>query len=140
MASLRQDTPPTNVVNVVRLEPERQSTMKWSQKKTLSYRQKRAATLLVAGFKTTHVATMVGVRRETIWAWKKQPRFAKRVEKLQADFLREVRRLVLPLMERAFKALDKMLNSTNDRDIRFAIVKVFQLNGKLPWPERRRRA
>jgi hypothetical protein len=111
------------------------------QKKKLSFRQKRAASLLVAGCKITHIAKLLEVRRETIWAWKQQPRFLKRVERLQAEFLDEVHRLTMPLMERALNRLGKMLKSSDLKQVKFAIVKIFQLNGKLPWgSERRRRA
>jgi len=114
---------------------------KWRQVKKLTSKQKLAANLLVLGLKITQIAKILHVRRETIWAWKKQPRFAALVGKLQAECDAHIRRLMLPLMEKVMDQLERMLDSSNVREEIFAVDTLLRLNGLLPWePKRRRRA
>ena len=104
----------------------------WTQKKKLSYRQKYAANLLVLGLKITQIAKILQVRRETIWAWKKQPRFMVLVGKLQAECDAHIRRLSLPLLEKVMDQLERMLDSSNVREEIFAVDTLLRLNGLLP--------
>jgi len=104
----------------------------WTQKKKLSSRQKLAANLLVFGLKITQVAKILRVRRETIWAWKKQPRFMALVGKLQAETDAYIRRLTMPRMRKVMELLEDMLDSSNSRKAIFAVDTLLRLNGLLP--------
>ena len=106
--------------------------MKWRQVKMLSYRQRYAANLLVLGLKITQIAKIVHVRRETIWAWKKQPRFMALMGKRQAKWDAYIRRLAMPRMLKVMELLDSMLDSSNSRKVIFAIDTLLRLNGHLP--------
>lgn len=73
----------------------------------LSGRQEEAAAL-VAVDSLTHeaIAQQCGVTRKTIYLWLRKPDFAKRVEKLRADYRESARRLGIALMERRVAELN----------------------------------
>jgi len=101
--------------------------------KPLSPRQSAAARLLSVGWLTDRkVADLVRVRRETIWAWRQQPRFREKVDGLAREFDAYTRRLARAGLEPALTRLEQLVQSPDSRTAFAAMDLVLRLNGRLP--------
>jgi hypothetical protein len=105
----------------------------WTQKKPLSFRQKWAAKLLSVGLlRNGQVASMVGVRRQTIWAWRQQRRFQARIEEFAREFDAHTHYQRRAGLELALTTLEDLVHSSDTRASLAAIEMVLRLNGRLP--------
>ncbi len=105
----------------------------WIQKKPLSFRQRRAARLLTCGWlRDGQVAQLLGVRRETIWAWRQQPQFQARVEEFERELDAHTYYQRRAGLELALTKLEQLVESPNPRVSLAAMEIVLRLNGRLP--------
>jgi hypothetical protein len=105
----------------------------WTQKKPLSFRQRRAAKLLSVGcLNVSKVAQLVGVRRETIWARRQQPEFQARVEEFERESDQYTYYRRRAGLELALTTLEELVRSPNPRVSLAAMTMVVRLNGRLP--------
>ena len=104
----------------------------WTQNKPLSFRQRRAARLLTCGwFRDSQVATLVHVRRETIWAWRKQPLFQARLAELEREFAGHIHYQQRALLDLALTTLEHLVHSPQPRTSLAAMKTILRLNGRL---------
>jgi hypothetical protein len=104
----------------------------WRQKKPLSFRQRKAAMLLAVGWLSIgDVARQVGVRRETIWAWRQQPEFEARVADRERELDERLRYRRQACLEQVLTTLDELIGCPNPRVSLAAMKIVLRLNGRL---------
>lgn len=85
---------------------------------TRNHRWEQAIPLLLAGMSKDNVAREVGVRRETIESWERDPDFCRRrQEHLEATFSRAAQ----VLRHSSLSAVEKLLERVNEGDINAAV-------------------
>lgn len=100
--------------------------------KILSKKQKRAAKLLAAGWKPSKVAKICHVKRQAIWKWGKVPKFMKLQHKYEKEFDSYINTKQKSLLDKTFRALDRMLSSGNIKSVQFAVETVLRVNNRNP--------
>src|SRR5262245_65160097 len=86
------------------------------KKKPLSFRQQRAAKLLSVGWlRDSQVAKLMNVRRETIWAWRRQPRFQTELAELEREFSERIAYRQRALLDPVLTALERIVDASDVR-------------------------
>ena len=75
----------------------------------LSDRQRKAIALLVEGRKLVDVAQEVGVSRQRLWEWRRQPLFRAELDEFQADVMRDVKLYLVRLGLTACQCLENAM-------------------------------
>ncbi|WP_412068859.1 hypothetical protein [Rubrivirga sp. IMCC43871] len=83
--------------------------------KGLSPAQTRAAFLIALGEGNSTVADALGIDRSTVWRWGRLETFEAAVNTLLADAKAEVERGALARVQRAYRTLDGLLASQDER-------------------------
>lgn len=100
--------------------------------KKLNKKQKRAAKLLAAGWKPSKVAKVCHVQRQAIWKWNRIPKFSKLLRKYTREFDSYIDSKQKSLLDKTYRALDRMLSSGNTKSVQFAVETVLRVNNRNP--------
>lgn len=90
----------------------------------LSAKQHRAVELILCGSSLQKVADAIGVRRETLWRWRRSPEFRAQLEAERAHRLREACARLEQLIPTAVAALeDLMVNPVHPASVRLSAAR-----------------
>lgn len=100
--------------------------------KPLTRRQKRAAMLIAGGMKYSKVCKIVGINRDNLRKWRKMPKFETRLKRLSYEYDQYIDTKQKQMIDKAFRSLERMLDSSRWQAVAFAIESILKINKKYP--------
>jgi hypothetical protein len=103
--------------------------------KSLSNRQLRVLDLLLDGVRDTRAAAQVGVDARTVYRWRRQPEFARELERRRGAFLAAGRDRLRALLPGALDVIEKQVGDRYER----TAFRAASLIARLAFREERRK-